>query len=159
MTHRIKSVKPLENYIIESVFLDGTVKQYDMRKLYPVYPQFQDFETIEGLFEQVQVDEGGYGVSWNDELDLDANDIWEDGLEVAKIPETDINVILANNLAKARESVGMTQKQLSEKVGIYQADISKIERGLANPSLNTLKRLAEGMGMTLKIEFVSKDKQ
>lgn len=159
MTHRIKSVKPLENYIIESVFLDGTVKQYDMRKVYPVYPQFKDFETIEGLFEQVQVDEGGYGISWNDELDLNANDIWEDGLEVAKISETDIDVILANNLAKARESVGMTQKQLSEKVGIYQADISKIERGLANPSLNTLKRLAEGMGMILKIEFVSKDKQ
>ncbi|MCI8673466.1 MAG: helix-turn-helix transcriptional regulator [Lachnospiraceae bacterium] len=52
--------------------------------------------------------------------------------------------------------MGMTQKQLAEKAGIYQADISKIERGIANPSLNTLKRLAEGMDMTLKLEFIPK---
>lgn len=54
---------------------------------------------------------------------------------------------------KARDIVGMTQKQLSEATGIYQADISKIERGLANPSLSTLKQLADGMGLKLKIEF------
>ena len=48
---------------------------------------------------------------------------------------------------------GMTQKQLAEVTGIYQADISKIERGLANPSVSTLKRLADGMGLKLKIEF------
>ncbi len=47
----------------------------------------------------------------------------------------------------------MTQKQLSEVTGIYQADISKIERGLANPSLLTLKRLADGMDLKLRIEF------
>ena len=50
----------------------------------------------------------------------------------------------------------MTQKELSERTGISQADISKIENGTRNPSLNLLKRLAEGMGMTLKIEFVPK---
>ena len=54
----------------------------------------------------------------------------------------------------AREKSGMTQKELSEKTGITQADISRLENGNANPSLKTLQRLAEGMGMTLKIEFV-----
>ena len=49
-----------------------------------------------------------------------------------------------------------TQKQLSEQTGIYQADISKIERGLANPSLSTLKRLADGMGLKLRIAFEMK---
>ena len=48
------------------------------------------------------------------------------------------------------------QKQLSEKTGIYQSDISKLERGNANPSILTLKRLADAMDMTLKIEFVPK---
>ena len=38
----------------------------------------------------------------------------------------------------ARKSSGMTQKQLSEKTGIAQADISKLESGSANPSLRTL---------------------
>lgn len=54
----------------------------------------------------------------------------------------------------ARNKSGMTQKQLSQKTGIAQGDISKLETGNGNPSLNTLQRLAAGMGMKLKIEFV-----
>ncbi|MBQ5490595.1 MAG: helix-turn-helix transcriptional regulator [Treponema sp.] len=53
----------------------------------------------------------------------------------------------------ARKESGLTQKQLAEKTGINQADISKLERGNANPSLRTLKRLAAGMGRTLRVEF------
>ncbi|MBR3018083.1 MAG: helix-turn-helix transcriptional regulator [Clostridia bacterium] len=53
-----------------------------------------------------------------------------------------------------RQTSGMTQKQLADKTGIAQADISKLERGNANPSLKTLQRLAAGMGMKVKIEFV-----
>ena len=53
----------------------------------------------------------------------------------------------------ARKESGLTQKELSEKTGIAQADISKLERGNANPSLRTLKRLAAGLGRTLKVEF------
>ena len=54
----------------------------------------------------------------------------------------------------ARKNSGITQKQLAEKTGISQGDISKIETGEANPSLNTLKRLAFGMGMKIKLEFL-----
>ena len=54
----------------------------------------------------------------------------------------------------ARKSSGLTQKQLSEKTGIAQADISKLETGSANPSLRTIQRLAAGMGMRVKIEFL-----
>ena len=53
----------------------------------------------------------------------------------------------------ARKSSGLTQKQLAERTGIAQADISKLESGNANPSLKTLQRLAAGMGMKIKIEF------
>ena len=53
----------------------------------------------------------------------------------------------------ARKISGLTQKQLSERAGIAQADISRLENGNANPSLSTLKRLASAMDMTLKIEF------
>ena len=68
--------------------------------------------------------------------------------------QPELDVIRA--MVDARNSVNMTQKELSERTGISQADISKIENGTRNPSLNLLKRLAEGMGMTLKIEFVPK---
>lgn len=61
-------------------------------------------------------------------------------------------------IVDARMSQNLTQKQLAEKTGINQADISKLENGTRNPSINLLKRLADGMGMGLQIEFVPKQK-
>ena len=62
---------------------------------------------------------------------------------------------IAQAMIDARKESGLTQKQLSERTGIAQADISKLERGNANPSLRTLQRLAAGMGENVRIEFVS----
>lgn len=62
---------------------------------------------------------------------------------------------IAQAMIDARKENGLTQKQLSERTGIAQADISKLERGNANPSLRTLQRLAAGMGMNIRVEFVS----
>lgn len=154
MLHKIASVKPTKNYVLLVNFLNGIEKEYDVRTLYPMFPQFKVFETDVDLFNRVRVDTGGYGISWNDDLDLDAEDIWEDGIETGNRNEIDIVATLAESLIQARHSAGMTQKQLSESTGIYQSDISKIERGIANPSLSTLKRLAEGMGLKLRVEFV-----
>ena len=61
-------------------------------------------------------------------------------------------------IADARISRNLTQKELAERTGINQADISKLENGTRNPSINLLKRLAEGMDMVLKIEFIPKQK-
>jgi len=62
-------------------------------------------------------------------------------------------------MIEARKTSGLTQSQLAERAGISQGDISKIETGNANPSLNTLKRLATGMDMRLRLEFLPADGQ
>ena len=67
-------------------------------------------------------------------------------------PEMDV----MRAIVDARSSQNMTQKELAERTGIKQADISKLEDGTRNPSVNLLKRLADGM--VLKIEFVPKQK-
>ena len=54
----------------------------------------------------------------------------------------------------ARRKEGITQKELSERTGIAQGDISKLENGSANPSVKTLERIAAALGKKLKIEFV-----
>jgi transcriptional regulator with XRE-family HTH domain len=71
--------------------------------------------------------------------------------------QPEMDVIRA--IVDARISQNMTQKELAERTGIHQADISKLENGTRNPSVNLLKRLAEGMDMMLKIEFVPKPKK
>ena len=68
--------------------------------------------------------------------------------------QPEMDVIRA--IVDARTSQNITQKELAERTGINQADISKLENGTRNLSVNLLKRLAEGMGMALKIEFVPK---
>ena len=65
-------------------------------------------------------------------------------------PEYDI----IQAMIDARNKEGLTQKELSERTGITQADISRIENGTRNPSLEMVKRLANGLGMRLKIEFI-----
>ncbi len=68
--------------------------------------------------------------------------------------QPEFDVICA--IVDARISQNLTQRELAERTGINQADISKLENGTRNPSVNLLKRLADGMGMALKIEFVPK---
>ena len=80
--------------------------------------------------------------------------------EKLKIPEFAVQYdalepefAIVRAMMEARKKSGLTQKQLSERTGIAQGDISKLENGNANPSLKTLKRLASAMDMTLKVEF------
>lgn len=63
-------------------------------------------------------------------------------------------ISITRAILDARINAGMTQSELSKKSGISQADISRLEKGTRNPSIALLKRLAEAMDSTLKIEFV-----
>lgn len=67
-------------------------------------------------------------------------------------PEMDI----IRAIVKARKEQQITQAELAARTGINQGDISRLERGTRNPSLNMLKKLASGLGMQLKIEFLPK---
>lgn len=68
-------------------------------------------------------------------------------------PEREIMVALC----RARADEGLTQEQLAERTGIRQSEISKIENGERNPSIKLLQRLADGLGMTLKVSFEPKE--
>lgn len=61
---------------------------------------------------------------------------------------------LIQAMIDARISQNITQKELSDLTGITQADISRIENGTRNPSLAMLKRIAAGLGMQLRLEFL-----
>lgn len=71
--------------------------------------------------------------------------------------QPEMDVIRA--IVDARTAQNLTQKELSKRTGINQADISKLENGTRNPTVSLLKRLAEGMGMELRIQFIPKNKK
>ena len=61
---------------------------------------------------------------------------------------------LIRAIVKARTDKNITQKELSIKTGINQADISKIETGTRKPSLKILEKIADALDMAIKIQFV-----
>ena len=68
--------------------------------------------------------------------------------------QPEMNVIRA--IIDARISQNMTQKELAERTGIAQTEISRLENGTRNPSIKLLQRLADGMGMVLNVSFSPK---
>lgn len=58
---------------------------------------------------------------------------------------------------EARKASGLTQKELAAKTGVDQADISKLECGISNPTVSMLNRLAQGMDMRLAIDFLREE--
>ena len=68
--------------------------------------------------------------------------------------QAEMNIVRA--LVDARISRNLSQKELSEKTGINQTEISRLENGTRNPPVRLLQRLADGMDMVLDISFKSK---
>ena len=135
-------------------FQTGEVKEYDISVLFDKYPQLSALKNRK-LFTSGKL-MGGYGIIWNDDLDIETETVYEDGITVAA-DSISINITVANALLAARAKANISQAELSAKTGIDQADISKIERGIANPSVATLKRLANGLGAELTVTFDLKD--
>ena len=75
MFHKLNKIKALPGNMLWAEFKDGREVVYDVSKLAEVNPVFNDLVNDPELFAQVRIDPGGYGISWNDELDLEAEEL------------------------------------------------------------------------------------
>lgn len=80
MFHKAVKLEMKEGTVLELTFQDGKVKQYDMSVLFSKYPQLTALKD-RNLFLSGQL-MGGYGIVWNDELDIEVETIYEDGISV-----------------------------------------------------------------------------
>lgn len=147
MFHRTVDLNFKDGTILEVTFADGKVKQYDMRVLFAKYPQLCALEDRK-LFLSGRL--LGYGIIWTDELDVETETIYENGKTVRTVKHAEL-IEIGNAVLAARAKKGISQKELSDLTGIDQSDISKIERGVANPSVETLRRIADGLGAKLNV--------
>ncbi len=75
MFYTVQSVEPKDNYILSVLFTDGVRMEYDMKPLFEKWEVFNNLKNIYGLYQQVRVDAGGFGISWNDEIDLASEEL------------------------------------------------------------------------------------
>ena len=148
MFHKAVGLKFLDGTALEVAFQDGQVKRYDMAAMFSKYPQLKALED-RSLFLSGRL-MGAYGIVWNDELDIEAETIYEDGQTVRK-QRRPIYLESAKAIASARANAGLSQKKLAELAGIDPSDLSKMERGIANPTVGMLERIARATGGQLRI--------
>lgn len=142
----ITKVETKDDLVIHATFADGEVVSFDIKTLFDKYPVFRDLED-KSLFDSIQIDGMGYGISWNDKIDLSSEGIYKHGEHIAKV-DPNIKIVVGLNLANIRETRGLSQRELSSMTGIMQAEISKIEQGIGNPTINTLQKLAKALNVS-----------
>ena len=140
-----------ENTTFDLYFMDGSVKRYDILSLSDKFPQLNALKDRK-LFLQGKLPGWG-GVIWNDELDICCETVYEDGVDVTnEYDDIDI-VVFGYKVKRRRLELDLSQSELAKRIGIDQSDLSKVEKGLANPTYKMMKRIAKALDCNLDIDL------
>lgn len=150
-----KSIKLVlkEGTIFDLYFIDGIVKRYDILSLANKFPQLNALKDRELFLKGKLL--GWSGVYWNDDLDIECDTVYEEGVDVSKEYDDIDNVVLGYKIRELRRNADLSQVELASKAGIDQSDLSKIEKGLANPSIKQINRVLSVLGQKLTLESIN----
>ncbi len=110
MFHKIKNVSSLPEYKLSVQFSEGVTKIYDVKPLFDKIPVFAGLKDNLQEFFNVSVDVGGYGIVWNDDLDLSCDELWENGVQV----DTPFDGLMA--FSDATELWGLNESTLRKAI-------------------------------------------
>ncbi len=110
MFHKIKNVAAVSGFKLIVQFSEGVTKVYDMKYLFERLPVFKQLENNPAEFACVTVDVGGYGIVWNDDLDLSCDELWENGT----VMKTPFDGLIA--LSDATELWGLNESTLRKAI-------------------------------------------
>ena len=120
MFHKIKSVSALPDYKLSIQFSQGVTKIYDITPLFAKIHAFTLLKDNPSEFFSVSVDIGGYGIVWNDDLDLSCDELWENGVQV----DTPFDGLMA--FSDATELWGLNESTLRKAI-IYGKLVNGID--------------------------------
>jgi len=110
MFHKIKNVSALPDYRLSVQFAEGVTKLYDVKPLFDRLPVFAELQDAPEIFYGVTVDVGGYGIIWNDDLDLSCDELWEHGVQI----DTPFDGLMA--FSDATELWGLNESTLRKAI-------------------------------------------
>lgn len=140
-----------EGTTFDVYFLDGSVKRFDILSLSDKFPQLLALKDRK-LFLKGHL-MGWSVIVWNDELDVDVEGPYYDGVDVTNEYDDVVNVIVGFKIKQERLDLNLSQEDLALKIGIDQSDLSKIEKGNANPSIKMIYRIASGLNKKVLIDI------
>lgn len=148
--HDACKVTVLEGTKLRIVFDDGTAKVYDIKDWTKYNSIFKELENRE-LFKKAHILYGD-AIIWNSRIDVDCDALYDEGTP-CEAEEDDVLAVIGFQIAKARRAKHLTQKELSNLVGIKQGDISKLEKGRSNFSVKTLNKISKALNKDLVIKI------
>ena len=138
-----------ERTLFDVYFLEGVVKRYDVLSLSDKFPQLNKLKD-RSLFLKGKL-LGWSTVYWDEELDIDVETVYYEGIDVTNEYDDIDSAIIGYLIKEKRLEQNLSQQELAEKTGIDQSDLSKIEKGLANPSIKTIERIVKGLDSSLSM--------
>ena len=109
MFHKVKFVAPLPDFKLSVKFYEGVTKIYDVKPWFDKQKVFhQSFDLR--LFYSVKADMGGYGIIWNEDVDLHCNELWNNG----EVVETPFDNLIA--LSDATRLWGLNESTLRKAI-------------------------------------------
>lgn len=148
----LKSIKLVlkEGTTFDLYFIDGVVKRYDILSLADKFPQLNALKDRELFLKGKLL--GWSGVYWNEDLDIECDTVYEEGIDVSNEYDDINNVVLGYKIRELRRIADLSQEELAAKAGIDQSDLSKIEKGTANPSIKQITRVLSALNQRLTVE-------
>jgi DNA-binding XRE family transcriptional regulator len=147
--HKVKAITPLDDYILLAEFENSVKKLYDVKPLFDKWEVFKALKRVKGLFDTVKIDMGGYGIVWNDDIDLACDEIWDNGTVIDNSRE--LWETIRKDLIKTRQTEGLSQKKLESLSGVNQPIIARMEKGNTSPNIDTILKILAPLGKTLAI--------
>lgn len=141
-----------EGTTFDVYYLDGSVKRYDILSLAKKFPQLNALKDRELFLKGHLL--GWSTVQWNDELDVSTEDPYYDGIDVTNEYDDIENAIIGYKIKQKRLELNLSQDELASKVGIDQSDLSKIEKGNANPSIKMIYKIVSGLDKKLSMDII-----
>ncbi len=161
MFFKIKTIEILSNFLIEAKFVNDVVKTYDFKPLFDKYPVFAPLKQS-SFFGQAVVDCGGYGIKWNDDIDIDAAEIWYNGKarlqtnqDVVNYLNAVVNETNSKLFIKALDEIAKIKgvSKLAEKMAVSRESLYKSLNGEREPKFKTIDKFLRAIGM--KVKFAS----
>ncbi|MBQ9236134.1 MAG: putative addiction module antidote protein [Alphaproteobacteria bacterium] len=156
---KIKKIEILPDYAIKATFDHDVVKTYDFKPLFDKYPVFEPLKN-ETFFANAVIDCGGYGLMWTDDIDIDAGELWYNGITTLDTEQDIVNYLNAvvnetdtKLFIKALKDIAKSKgvNDLAKKMGVNRESLYKSLDGERKPKYETIDKFLRAIGM--KITF------
>ena len=151
--HRIYSAEITKDYVLRTTFFNGEVREICIESELKGNKSYRHLLKYVELARSLTINKARTAVELIGGPKFSYSDVYEGGLLKEIVVIDNINVQIASRIQQMRESKGLTQKNIEAITGIHQAEISKIERAVGNPSIATLEKIASAAGHRMNVIF------